>query len=198
MEQTQAVVMQLPEQEHDRRLWATFKNGDKEAFASLYHRYFKFLIENSLRISSDKDLIKDCIHDLFVEMWKNKINLGIPRSVKAYLSVSIQRKIIRQVKKTRSWTLHHDIKEMPDVEADYSAEKKIIAEQESNERHCHVYKALNTLTKRQKEVVYLKFYANLSYTEIADKMAISTDSIYNLVSKAIDNMQYEMTKISMQ
>ena len=51
---------------------------------------------------------------------------------------------------------------------------------------------MDALTRRQKEVIYLKFYANLSYPEIAGKMAISTDSIYNLVSKAIDNMQSEL------
>ncbi|MES1214752.1 MAG: sigma-70 family RNA polymerase sigma factor [Bacteroidota bacterium] len=191
-------ITQHADQDYDCMLWKTFRNGDKDAYAMLYHRYFKFLVESSLRISSDKDLIKDCIHDLFVEIWKNKLNLDIPRSVKAYLCISIQRKIIRQVKKTRLWLSHSDFKGIMDTEIDYSIEKKIISEQLRLERQNSVYKAMDTLTKRQKEAVYLKFYANLSYPEIASKMAISTDSIYNLVSKAIDNMQVEMSKISMQ
>jgi RNA polymerase sigma factor (sigma-70 family) len=175
-----------------------FRNGDRDAFATLYHKYLPFLIQGSLRISADKDMIKDCVHDLFIEMWKNKINLGIPRSVKAYLSISIRRKIIRQVKKTRSCLLHSCYEEVPELQIEHCADVEIIAKQQRMEQQKKVSKALNTLTKRQKEAVYLKFYANLSYTEIAGKMCISTDSIYNLVSKAIDAMQLELTKISLQ
>lgn len=53
------------------------------------------------------------------------------------------------------------------------------------------------LTKRQREALFLKFYANLSYTEIAGMMAISTGSIYNLISKSIDSMQHALGKASL-
>jgi RNA polymerase sigma factor (sigma-70 family) len=48
------------------------------------------------------------------------------------------------------------------------------------------------LTKRQQEAIYLKFYSNLSYKEVAAIMSISVDSIYNLISKAIDSLQHEI------
>ena len=182
----------------DTVLWATFKKGDKDAFTTIYHRYFKLLVQNCFRISADKDFIEDCVHDLFTEMWKNKQNLGFPQSVKAYLISSIQRKVIRQLKKTRLVSQLKEIDELNGLQVDYSAERKIIAEQTRAEQQNTLFKAMNALTKRQKEAVYLKFYANLSYPEIAGKMAISTDSIYNLVSKAIDNMQEELEKFSCQ
>jgi RNA polymerase sigma factor (sigma-70 family) len=184
--------------EPDGILWVAFTNGDKDAFATIYYRYFTILIQSGLRVSDDKDLIKDCIHDLFLEMWKNKKNLGIPLSVKAYLASSIHRKLVRQLKKTRSYQSQNDFDIMTAAEVDHSVEKKIIAEQSRLEQENNIYKALSSLPKRQKEAVYLKFYANLSYPEIAGKMAISTDSIYNLVSKAIENMQSELAKISLQ
>lgn len=180
----------------DGILWNAFKRGDKEAFATLYHRYFIILIQSSLRISGDKDMIKDCVHDLFVEMWKNKMNLSIPQSVKAYLVSSMHRKIIRQQKKNRLQNALKEFEETPDSDSGNSIEKKIIADDARQEQQNNIYKALSALTKRQKEAVYLKFYANLSYPEIAKKMAISTDSIYNLVSKAIDNLQVELVKTS--
>lgn len=180
----------------DTTLWASFKKGDKDAFAVIYHRYHKILVQNSLRISADKDFIEDCVHDLFAEMWKNKQNLGFPQSVKAYLISSIQRKVIRQMKKTRLIFQLKETDELNDLQIDFSVERKIIAEQTRVEQQHTLFRAMKALTKRQKEAVYLKFYANLSYPEIAGKMAISTDSIYNLVSKAIDNMQVELGKIS--
>ncbi|MBL0745297.1 RNA polymerase sigma factor [Chryseolinea lacunae] len=181
------------DQECDEAIWSTFQLGNRDAFAALYHRYFKILVKNGLRISSDKDLVKDCIHDLFMEIWKNKLNLATPASVKAYLISSIHRKVIRQVKRmrTREKEIHH----LSVHEFAHSKEDQIISQQRQEEQQHKINKALCALTKRQKEVVYLKFYANLSYAEIANLMAISTESIYNLVSKAIDNLQGELTKM---
>lgn len=73
-------------------------------------------------------------------------------------------------------------------------EKAIIAEQLRQEQHENIRRAIRVLTRRQQEAVYLKFYANLSYSEIAGKMCISTNAIYNLISKAIGNMQETFSK----
>ena len=180
-------------QYEDHKVWMDFRNGDREAFAILYHRYFSFLIQSSLRFSNDHDLVKDCIHDLFVEMWNKKITLGIPKSVRAYFYISVRRKIIRHLRRTRSRSRCINRVYMPE-ETEPTAEMKIMTEQERRLRHHDMYRSLEFLSKRQKEAIYLKYYANLSYPEIAGKMAISTDSIYNLVSKAIVTMQKQMAK----
>jgi RNA polymerase sigma factor (sigma-70 family) len=179
----------------DEVLWIDFKNGDREAFATLYYRYFKILIQRSINICEDTNLIKDCVHDLFLEIWKSRLNLGIPHSVKAYLLRSLQRKIVRQVKKNKTGRTLFYPEKIADAEVVNSIEKKIITEQFQEEQRDGILKAIKLLTKRQQEAIYLKFYADLSYTEIADKMSISTDSIYNLISKAIYNMQHELQKI---
>jgi RNA polymerase sigma factor (sigma-70 family) len=75
-----------------------------------------------------------------------------------------------------------------------SQEDQIISEQLMHDQQCMVNQAINSLTKRQKEAIQLKFFANMSYEEIAGMMKISTDSIYNLVSKAIINLQKELNK----
>jgi len=192
-----ATVATTNSQCEDQKVWKAFQNGDREAFGILYHRYFSFLIQCSQRISNDHELAKDCIHDLFVEMWNKKINLGMPRSVRAYFYISIQRKIIRQIRRTRSRSFHDHLEYLTGIEeTDPSIEKKIMAEQQWSRQQHDVSKVLNHLSKRQKEAVYLKYFANLSYSEIARRMSISTDSIYNLVSGAIVTMQKEIAKNS--
>lgn len=176
----------------DLGLWHNFKNGDRQAFAFLYHRYFNILLQNALRICHNKEMVEDCIHDLFMAIWKNRQHLNIPRSVKAYLLRSMQRKVIRQIKKTRSYFVGY-IEEYSEAGVVHSIEKKIIAEQLYQQQKRYITRAIEALSRRQKEAVYLKFYANLSYPEIAGKMAISTDAIYNLISKAIDNMQESLS-----
>ncbi len=178
-------------QESDEVIWNSFRNNNKEAFAVIYYRFFKVLLQRGLQISSDRELVKDCIHDLFVEIWENKMKLAAPVSVKAYLIVSLQRKIIRQLRKFRSRKTEMD---RLTLEFTTSKEDQLISEQHAQDQQFMVSRAINSLTKRQKEAIQLKFYANLSYEEIAGMMKISTDSIYNLVSKAIINLQKGLSK----
>jgi RNA polymerase sigma factor (sigma-70 family) len=175
----------------DKNIWNALRNNNKEAFALIYLRFFNLLLQKGLQVSGDRELVKDCIHDLFTEIWINKINLNTPLSIKAYLIVSLQRKIIRKLKKFRSQQT--EMERLP-LEFVTSKEEQLISEQHMHYQQYKVSCALNSLTKRQKEAIQLRFYSNLSYEEIAGTMKISTDSIYNLVSKAIINLQKGLTK----
>ena len=178
-------------QECDEVIWNALKNNNKEAFAVIYYRFFDSLLHRGLQISSDRELVKDCIHDLFLEIWINKIKLATPFSVKSYLIVSLRRKIVRKLKK-----IHSLQTEMYWLRQEYvnSKEDQIISEQLMHDQQFMIIRAVNSLTKRQKEAIQLKFYSNLRYEEIAGKMRISTDSAYNLVTKAIINLQKGLTK----
>jgi RNA polymerase sigma factor (sigma-70 family) len=171
----------------DEIVWSDFKTGDREAFALLYRRYFIILKHYGSRISDDKDLVKDCIHDLFVEMWNNKMNLAVPQSVRAYLLSSIQRKVVRSLKRCEKVAQAAHV--MLEEEFVDSKEAELITDQIDKEKQNSIARAMNSLTKRQQEAIYLKFYTDLTYSEISCVMKISADSIYNLVSKAIDVLQ---------
>jgi RNA polymerase sigma factor (sigma-70 family) len=176
--------------ESDEMIWWAFKDGDKEALAALYYRYIKVLIECGNRISHDKDLVKDCIHDLFIEIWNSKENLSVPRSVKAYLLICVQRKIVRYNSRKRMAQV--EVYKLPDTQLVDSKEDELILDQHSKDQQDALRLAMGSLTRRQREAIHLKFYANLSYTEIVAIMNISADAIYNLISKAIDILQKEV------
>jgi RNA polymerase sigma factor (sigma-70 family) len=178
----------------DHMIWNAFQKGNKEAFATLYNRYAELLKESSMRISNEKDMVEDCIHEFFLNIWKNKMNLAAPQSVKAYLVSSVHRMVIRELKKRRTW--QHMFRDVVFPKVTPSVEEQIITDQTKSERQKKVRNSLSALTKRQQEAVYLKFYANNSYPQIAEKMSITTDSVYNLVSKAIENIERELGKTS--
>jgi RNA polymerase sigma factor (sigma-70 family) len=180
-------------QQCDKVIWNSFKNGDKEAFATLYYQYFKFLIQKCFRLCSDKRLIEDCIHDLFLEIWSNKANLVTPDSVKAYLLCSTQRKVVRQIKKSRNYT--HESRLNFEKIMCFSIEDQLISDQHILDKKKEISIALDSLTKRQREAICLRYYDNLSYVQISGIMSISTDSVYNLVSKALDNIQRLIQKV---
>lgn len=178
----------------DEAVWQSFQAGDKQAYAVLYQRYFEILYRASLRITADRELVKDCIHDLFVTIWKNRDNLSQPNSVKAYLLSAIQRKLKRQTTRLRSH--QNDMEKIKTPPTSNCREDQLIEDQTEIEQKYIVDKALNSLTKREREAIYLKFYGNMSYKEVAEVMAIRVDSIYNLISKSIETLHGELNRVS--
>ena len=89
------------------QVWDQFRLGDQQAFTTLYQHFVQPLYAYSLGVTNDKELIKDCLHDLFVELWKNHATLGPTTSVKFYLMASIKRKIIRNMETSMKHYNHH-------------------------------------------------------------------------------------------
>jgi RNA polymerase sigma factor (sigma-70 family) len=72
----------------------------------------------------------------------------------------------------------------------------LIAFQQSEEKKEQVTRALGTLTKKQLEIIRLKFFYNLSYAEISEKTALTTRTIYNIIYEAINRLRESMTVLS--
>ena len=49
--------------------------------------------------------------------------------------------------------------------------------------------AIQELTDRQREVIYLKFFEGLSTKELANVLEIRAQSIYNLVHDAVESLR---------
>jgi RNA polymerase sigma factor (sigma-70 family) len=136
---------------------------------------------------------KDCIHDLFVELWKNRTTLGDTTSVRFYLMASIKRKLVRHLNAQQKHTSNEDIPvEYWHINTP-SHENQLIAEEEFESTNQHLNVAINGLPRRQREAIFLKFYMNLNNHEIADLMKINIQSVYNLVFGALGNLKKQMT-----
>ena len=168
-------------------LWNSFKQGDWEAYTSLYNDYYSLLNNYGYKFTRNSNLIEDAIHDLFVRLWTTRSNLGEPASVKNYLYKSLRNTLIRKIKNEEKYT-GIDSEEYPlGFEVSYNNQADLaIEEKDFREK---VKAVINTLPPRQKEIIYLRFYEGLSYDEIADIMSIGINSAYKMLYKALENLQ---------
>jgi len=67
----------------------------------------------------------------------------------------------------------------------WSVEHELILKEVSEQKSKMLLKALNELTPRQKEAIYLRFTRELDYNEVAGLMDISVEACRNLICKAI-------------
>lgn len=172
----------------DLVIWDNFKNGSESAFKRIYTDHYEALFNYGVKIINHEDLVKDCIQELFVELWSKKGTIGHTNSIRFYLLKSIKRKIIYKHNKNQS--IHARILGMEyDFQLTYSIEDKIIEEQNAETKKREVAALLNQLSKRQKEAIYLKFYNQLDYEQIASVMEINIQSVRTLIHEALKRMK---------
>jgi RNA polymerase sigma-70 factor (ECF subfamily) len=169
----------------DILLWESFRKGDKDAFAALFREQYETLFRFGCKFTTDKDLLEDSIQELFIELWQAKSDTPV-LSVKAYLLKALKYKLLK-VFRQKSKTL--PLPENGDVAFEWSHETFLIIEQENAEKKQLVLDALGHLSSRQKEIIYLKYYQNLSYAEVSEIMNINYQAARNLLYQAIKSLK---------
>ena len=169
-----AVESEITRKSDDIQLWQEFQAGNETAYATIYRNNVSLLYGYGQKLISDKELIKDCIQDLFVEIWNNKHKLAKVRSIKSYLLKSIRRKLIAESVKRRKTYADSPLSSYPKLHTYPSAERKLIEKQRFDAQQRKLKEAMKNLTDRQREAVHLKYYFQLSYAEIAEVMALSS------------------------
>ena len=168
-------------------LWHDLRNGEEAALAKLLRIYAKSLISYGRKMVNDDALIEDCIQEVFIQLWQYRQNLKEDvGSVKAYLFAAVRRRIISEIKKNETVSFDDHISASESYfDIDFSIEEKIVKDETELQRVRLINERLNHLPKRQKEVVYLKFYKELSNQEIAETMGVKYQSVSNLVHEAL-------------
>src|SRR4051812_16730497 len=95
--------------EDDIQLWDEFRRGNEQAFARIYNSHIRALLSYGTKLSADMNMVEDCIHDLFIELWDRKAFLGNTSSIKLYLFKGLKRKIIHALIKNRKHTASNDL-----------------------------------------------------------------------------------------
>ncbi|SHI58132.1 RNA polymerase sigma factor [Aquimarina spongiae] len=175
----------------DAILWSKVKQGDLEAFNSLYDKYIDTLYAFGTQHTNDKDHVMDCIHDLFVDIYKYRKKLSDVDNVKFYLFKSLKRKINKKFKsKIKLFSADENRKEI--VSMNSSVEESIIQSEKSAEISAKLSLALTSLSSRQREGLSLKFDEKKSYEEIAAILGISIESVRTLIYRAVKKLRSEI------
>lgn len=177
----------------DDILWEAIRKGDHQAVSTLYRRHFQVLYSLAVRISRDEDLSKDCVHDLFVNVWEKRKDLPQVQYVRSYLIGAIRNSILKTLEKQQKRNRVHDYFAQP-RDTVFSVENMLISQQENEEMKQRVRNALNELTDRQKELIYLQFYEGLSLKEIQEVTSLQYQSVKNLTYRALTVLRKALKK----
>lgn len=163
-------------------LWNMMTQGNEKAFEVLYSRYYDSMFYYGSRYRFDRSLIEDCIQDVFVYIFNNR-TLGSVQYIQAYLLRSLRNRLLGQLSLQKNDSLEEIPFELtiedsmfeelfPKDDGELKVGKRLVA-------------ILQTLTEKQKNVLYLRYVKGLTFNEISVILNVNSQSVQNQLSRML-------------
>src|SRR5678816_2987042 len=103
-----------------KEIWTRLKDGDQQAFLELYKKNYIGLINYGLKLTGNRDLTKDCITQVLLNLWDKRKELAPVENVRSYLLTCLRRELYaelrsenRRSKGSRNLQKELDMEELP-------------------------------------------------------------------------------------
>jgi len=167
--------------------WAAFLKGDDKAYEWIYKCYIHDLYRYGIRFTLDKELAKDCIQEVFTNIYKNRKQLTVPDNVKVYLFICLKNNLLRVLQKESTHEMT-ELETMPFL-LEPTVEELFIEKELQSIQKEEVNKILSLLTPRQQEIIYYRFVQEMSFEEIGLLMDLNYQSAQNLIQRSLKKLR---------
>jgi RNA polymerase sigma-70 factor (ECF subfamily) len=165
----------------DEVLLNRLRNNDENALTELYNRYWNPVYLYTYNVLRDKELCKDIVQDLFMDLWKRRKKLHVTSTFKSYLFSSARYQIFAQIRKKEK-NLGSHLFENLDQRLHHNSPESEYLYQELVQR---ISATVESLPQKCREVYTLSREEQLSHAEISQFLDISTKTVENHITKAL-------------
>ncbi|SFE64117.1 RNA polymerase sigma factor [Sunxiuqinia elliptica] len=175
-------------------VWNQMKAGNEQGLSDLFTRLYPDLYLYGMKIFNLPDLVKDSIQDVFVRVWEKRKTLGEVLNPKAYLITALRRKLFEN--KERYFAADAEIlTKISEKQAFSFVENEFTEIPEISEKlRESLIATINDLPERQRELVFLRFYYNLKYLEIADILNVKEQTVKNLMQRTMGSLSSKLDR----
>ncbi len=166
--------------------WTETLGGDSGAFSNIHKSLFDGLYYYALKLLDDGGLADDAVQELFVKIWVKRDSIGQVEKVKPYFFTSLRRQVLNQLRNVKLRDEKERLLTQPDIE--FSPEEIIVKHESDDLLHEKLLTMLNALPNRQKEAIYLRYFEDMDYNQIAEIMNVNYQSVLNLIQKALQKL----------
>lgn len=169
----------------DAELWNKLKNGNRNALEVIFCRYYEDLFRYAVKFCGSEVVAEDHIQDLFLRIWKKRNNLGFVTRVKTYLWIALRRSLINQSNKdSRTSEIYAEFGEQK-KSMQFAADEIIIKREKDEAKREALKQAMDELTPRQREIIYLRYYEGMTYKEIMSITSLNYQTLRNYVYESL-------------
>ncbi len=155
---------------------------NKRVFKNFFNKHYKELVNYANGYLFDKQSSEDIVQDVFIYIWENADKLNVKKSLRSYLYSMVRNRCInylKSIKITDNYEfLDFNINMITEHVFDSTSEedKKIVYHQ--------ILKLVDSLPDKMQQIVKLKFLHNYKYSEIAEELNISVNTVKTQLKRA--------------
>lgn len=168
--------------------WIRLKTGDSAALGYLYERYIDKLFVVAMRLTDNRELAKDALQEVFIQLWQYRKTIGTVNHSQAYLVKILRTTLLKKLK--RELPTANLVMADAMASGDSNREDILIRLDMDREQHSRLGQAMSCLSNRQLLVLKLHFYDGLSYEEIAERLSMNYQSVNNLAFRTILRLRH--------
>jgi len=178
----------IKDRSHWLEVWIRFRSGDQSAFSEIYGEFTDSLFAYGSKITRDRELVKDCVQDIFVELQRLQPNLHHPEYIEFYLFRSLKNAILHKAKENKK-TNSLAIEEMTGFDLQFNIEQDAFNLESDRFRIEKLKNILLTLDPQKRELLFLKFSTGLNYVEIGQLLGVNPDTVKKQVYRTLDHLR---------
>ncbi len=168
------------ESHSDQELWRLLKEGDREAFGTIYRRHVRLLYREISKRIDNPDTVEDLTQDIFLSLWEKRETYQLKGEIMPYLYGMAINRVLNHYRSNRLQPQFIQIWE------NYSEEIAGIEEQsaafqqaQTEEMEILLDTAISSLPTRMRQVYTLRYEKDKTVPEIASMLSTSPNTVHN-------------------
>jgi len=171
----------------DRELLSRIANKDEAAMVSFYNEHHKLVYRFSLNRMYRAEDAAEVLNWVMFEVWRTAHRFAGTPKVKTWLLGITKFKIIDSLRKS----VKHEGAEVSDIQADDSIISSL-DEVTQSERILILNKAIKNLNPKHRQVIYLTFFEERTYTEISLILGCPVGTVKTRMVRARQMLKVEL------
>lgn len=141
----------------------------------------------------DQAASEDVVQETYIYLWENIDKINIETSVKAYLYTMVRNRCYNFLKSIK---ITDDAKYL-DLNASLISNQnlELFSEEDTDIVYNQILKIVDSLPVKMQEIFKLKFFSNYKYSEIADELGISVNTVKTQLKRAKSKINESLTCI---
>lgn len=159
------------------------KNTDFEVyFADIFDKYYSRIYFYVLSISSNSDDAADISQETFIRFYEKREFFENESKIRGWLFRVSHNMVMDKFRKLRKLFFSEFTHEIACVDID----------REEQENYLKLMREFDRLSDKHREILYLKYYENLSYEEISEILEINQGTVMSRISRAKEKLREVM------
>lgn len=153
----------------------------KKQFSGYFETYYRQLCLHALHFMENSEDAEDVVQEIFVHLWDKRERLDTVSSVKSYLYKAVRNNCLTRIRDAK-----------PTTSIDRIPPDQLLSEEEQEERaemEARIWKMIEELPERRRQIFLMAKRDGMSYKEIAEKTGLTVKTIENHIFRAMQSLR---------